>query len=132
MLPTYKRANPDIHFVGAKVSDELAAHYASADLFFFASETETFGNVITEAMASGLAVLAYDYAAARRHISDSVNGFTAPLGNPDAYLQRARDLAANPPLWQAARTAARKRAETLSWGRIVKAFEEILVTAIRS
>ena len=49
--------------------ERLARHYASADVFLFPSETETFGNVTLEAMASGLAVVAYNYAGAKMHIA---------------------------------------------------------------
>ena len=57
--------NPDFHFAGMRTGEDLAAHYASADMFVFPSLSETFGNVTMEALASGLAVVAYDYAAAR-------------------------------------------------------------------
>ena len=50
--------------------EDLAAHYASADLFLFPSLTETFGNVTLEAMASGVCPVAYDYAAAAEVIRD--------------------------------------------------------------
>ncbi len=53
--------NRDLIFRGMQTGEQLARHYASADLFLFASETETFGNVTLEAMASGLVVVAYDY-----------------------------------------------------------------------
>ncbi|MBS1138424.1 MAG: glycosyltransferase, partial [Proteobacteria bacterium] len=55
---------PQHIFAGMRTGEDLAAHYASADLFLFPSLTETFGNVTAEALASGLAVVAYDYAAA--------------------------------------------------------------------
>ncbi|MBW8758784.1 MAG: glycosyltransferase family 1 protein [Burkholderiales bacterium] len=61
---------PHAVFAGQRLGEDLAAHYASADLFLFPSITETFGNVTTEAMASGLAVVAFDYAAAQRVIRD--------------------------------------------------------------
>ncbi len=48
--------------------EALARHYASGDIFLFPSITETFGNVILEAMASGLAIVAFDYAAARKYL----------------------------------------------------------------
>lgn len=50
---------PDAVFVGAKVGEELARFYASADVFVFPSRTDTFGNVIIEALASGLPVAAF-------------------------------------------------------------------------
>ena len=61
-------ALPEAVFTGMLRGDALAAHYASADVFLFPSLTETFGNVTLEAMASGLAVVAYDDAAAAQHI----------------------------------------------------------------
>ena len=47
------------------MNGELARHYASGDVFLFPSMSETWGNVTLEAMASGLGIVAYDYAAAR-------------------------------------------------------------------
>ena len=57
-LPDLRRKYPDTRFVGAKVGEELAAHYAAADLFVFPSRTDTFGLVLLEALASGLPVAA--------------------------------------------------------------------------
>lgn len=115
--------HPEFHFAGMRQGEDLAAHYASADLFFFASETETFGNVTTEAMASGLVVLAYDYAAARRYLRHGENGFLAPLGQPEAFLQQTATIATAQTAWPAIRREARATAETLSWGKIVAALE---------
>ncbi len=55
-----KNKYPDPYFTGTKEGEELAAHYRSADLFVFPSKTDTFGMVLTEALASGLPVAAYD------------------------------------------------------------------------
>ncbi|HEY9094512.1 MAG TPA: glycosyltransferase family 1 protein, partial [Hydrogenophaga sp.] len=77
---------PDAVFVGALHGDELPRAYASADVFLFASMTETFGNVVPEAMASGLAVVAYEHAAAAELIKHGANGQIAPLGNRNAFL----------------------------------------------
>lgn len=54
-----KRKYPDVHFCGAKFGEELAIHYAAADVFVFPSRTDTFGLVLLEALASGLPVAAY-------------------------------------------------------------------------
>lgn len=69
-------AYPDALFVGTKRDTELAAHYASADLFVFPSLSETFGNVVLEAMTSGLAVVAFDHAAAREHVANGISGWS--------------------------------------------------------
>lgn len=60
-------AHPDVHFAGTQTGRALAEHYAPADIFVFPSLSETFGNVTLEAMASALAVVAFDYAAARAY-----------------------------------------------------------------
>ena len=59
LLPTLRLQYPDAIFKGAKTGADLAREYASADVFVFASRTDTFGLVLLEAMASGLAVAAY-------------------------------------------------------------------------
>ncbi|NBX05521.1 MAG: glycosyltransferase, partial [Betaproteobacteria bacterium] len=58
--------------------EDLAAHYASADVFLFASLTETYGNVVPEALASGLAVVAFAYGAALELVQDGVSGVLVP------------------------------------------------------
>jgi glycosyltransferase involved in cell wall biosynthesis len=58
-LEALRRGYPDVLFTGPKADLELALHYASADVFVFPSQTDTFGLVILEAMASGLPVAAY-------------------------------------------------------------------------
>jgi glycosyltransferase involved in cell wall biosynthesis len=51
---------PWVHFAGVRTGEDLAKHYASADILLFPSETETFGNVVLEGMASGLVTVSYD------------------------------------------------------------------------
>lgn len=114
--------NPDIHFAGPRRGEDLARHYASGDLFPFASVTETFGNVITEAMASGLVVLAYDYAAAREHIRSGENGFSAAYADRESYLRLAQQLARERETWPTIRRAARSTAERLSWDKVLDGF----------
>ncbi|MEJ8474812.1 glycosyltransferase family 4 protein [Roseibium algae] len=58
-LESLKRKYPDVHFTGSKVDEELARHYASADVFVFPSLTDTFGNVLLEALACGVPVAAF-------------------------------------------------------------------------
>ena len=72
-----ERDNPGCVFAGFFSRDEIGRYYASADIYVHASLTETFGNVVTEALASGLAVAGFDYAAARLFIRDGENGLLA-------------------------------------------------------
>ena len=84
---------PDLNFAGLRRDEQLAACYASADVFLFPSETETFGNVVLEAMASGLAVVAYDYAAARMHVTSGETGMRVPYADAGAFVAAAVRLA---------------------------------------
>ncbi|MSQ76282.1 MAG: glycosyltransferase family 1 protein [Rhodoferax sp.] len=117
---------PGALFAGQLRGQALAEHYASADLFLMPSFTETFGNVTTEAMASGLPVLAFDYAAAADLIKDGINGRVTPLGDSEAFVCAAVALAAEPGLRMGIGIEARRTALTLDWKRIVQNFETVL------
>ncbi|GHC03303.1 glycosyltransferase family 4 protein [Cerasicoccus arenae] len=114
-----EKKHPEIIFAGMQRGEDLAAHYASADFFLFASTTETFGNVLTEAMASELVVLGYDYAAANHHVIDGENGFKVPFKDEAAFLSSVDRLLDDQANWPAIRQAARAKAESLSWASII-------------
>jgi UDP-2,3-diacylglucosamine pyrophosphatase LpxH/glycosyltransferase involved in cell wall biosynthesis len=118
---------PWIHFSGVQLGEDLAKHYASADVLLFPSETETFGNVLLEGMASGLVTVSYDYAAAGLHVRSGENGLKAAKGDAEAFLNHAvaaLSVAAAHPL----RQAARETAEVLGWDRVVGEFEMRLMS----
>lgn len=120
-----REEHPEFVFAGARTGEDLARHYASADIFLFPSLTETFGNVLTEAMASGLVTVSFDYAAAKQHVCHGENGFVAALGDEDAFLSAAAEALAH---WQETRLrhAARATSQKLSWSAIVEQFEREL------
>jgi glycosyltransferase involved in cell wall biosynthesis len=120
---------PQFHYAGVQRGVSLAEHYASADVFVFPSVTETFGNVITEAMASGLVVLSYDYAAARQYIRDGENGFCARFSEPASFLQSADRLMQARSTWNSIRAAARGTALAITWDAIIARFETELQQA---
>ncbi len=125
-----ERLYPDAIFAGAKIGAALAAHYASADVFLFPSCTETFGNVVPEAMASGLPVVAFDDAAARELIVNRCNGFKVPLSDTTGYSTLAGAVALDRAQLTAAGQAARATAETLSWDRVIALLEQRLLALI--
>ena len=81
----------DIIFTGAKTGEALSEHYASADVFVLASQVETFGNVVVEAMASGLPVYAFDDAAAGMLITDK-SGVLIRFGDKKEFVEKVASL----------------------------------------
>ena len=125
-----ERAHPDVLFCGMRTGVALAEHYASADLFLFPSETETFGNVVLEAMASALVVVAYDYAAAHAHLRPSEAGAVAPCGDARAFIDAAVTAGSTDTASIARmRELARAHASWLDWGAVVDRFEVFLAGA---
>jgi glycosyltransferase involved in cell wall biosynthesis len=144
-----ERAHPHVRFVGVQTGVDLARHYASADVFLFPSLTDTFGNVVLEALASGLSVAAFDTSAAGQHVRDGVSGSLAPLcwaqgsaepgrpaqerspardslGAADAFLDaatRALDAAAPDSLL---RMEARLAAVQADWDGVLRRFDQQL------
>jgi glycosyltransferase involved in cell wall biosynthesis len=122
---------PSAVFAGHQHGQQLAAHYASADLFLFPSLTETFGNVTTEAMASGLAVVAFDHAAAAQLIRCGDNGMLASCDDEPAFVRAALDLAAHPERRRTLGAQARRSACELDWDVIVERFEDVVASLIQ-
>lgn len=127
-----QRLYPEHHFAGAQTGEALAAYYASADVFLFPSLTETFGNVVLEAMASGLAVLAFDRAAAGIYIRHGENGLLAPPGDKAVYLQLAQYLGEGRGTIQSLGEAARQSVEPLAWDAVCEHFEGVLRQAMQT
>lgn len=121
---------PAAIFAGRRSGEDLAAHYASADLFVFPSMTETFGNVTTEALASGLAVLAYEHAAAAQLIRSGENGLLARLGDEADFVARACELAADRDTAARLGRNGRALARGLGWDRIVAQIEGVFLAAL--
>jgi glycosyltransferase involved in cell wall biosynthesis len=122
--------HPDLIFCGVHTGEELAKRYASADIFLFPSETETFGNVTLEAMASGLAVVAFNYAAAQAHIVNGKNGVLVPKGNSRAFVEAVAGLADQTQRLAEIGRLARASAVALDWQRVVEKFAALLIGAL--
>jgi glycosyltransferase involved in cell wall biosynthesis len=118
----------DVIFCGAQTGEALAEHYASADIFLFPSETETFGNVTLEAMASGLAVVAFDHAAAHQHIDSGMDGLLIPIGQHESFIATASALATHPERTRQLGAAAQRKAQRLDWRGVADRFEWLLRT----
>lgn len=113
-------APPGSVFLGQVVGDELSAFYASADIFVFPSTTDTFGNVLLEAMASGLAVVGADVGPTREVLGDG-GGVTFGAGDGTALAAALMALEQSPARRQALAAAGVASARRRSWGRIFDA-----------
>jgi glycosyltransferase involved in cell wall biosynthesis len=120
---------PQAVFAGTRSGEDLAAHYASADIFLFPSLTETYGNVTLEAMASGLAVVAYDYAAAAAAIANGVSGMLAPCGDAATFITHAAALASDSARARRLGESARREALARGWDRAAAELEAVLAAA---
>ncbi len=131
-LAAMKAAHPDFVCCGARRGEDLARHYASADVFLFPSLTETFGNVLLEAMASGLPCVGFDYAAAAEHVRDGVNGLKAAYGNEGEFLQHCLRLTEEAELRMRLGKEARATALSLSWQHIYTRLEDLFLDIVRT
>ena len=102
---------------GRLVGDALSRAYASADLFIFPSATDTFGNVLLEAMASGLPVLGADVGPTREIIGDK-RGWLVPSGDAAAFAELIVGLVDDRDALRAARVHALAHAANSSWERV--------------
>ncbi len=126
LRPGLASANPAVRFTGELTISDLTRYYASADIFLFPSMSETFGNVLLEACASGLATISFDYAAPHSYIRPGDNGLLATFADEADWRTQACALAADPAQIGRLRRAARITAEGLGWDAVIDRFEHLL------
>lgn len=116
----WREAPGNANFAGRIVGDDLSAFYASADLFIFPSTTDTFGNVVLEAMASGLPVIAADVGPTRELLARG-GGVMFPGGDAPALAAQIVALANDPSRRQSLAAEGLEVAQHCSWDRIFDA-----------
>ena len=126
-----EKDNPSVIFAGFQTGSALAQHYASGDIFLFASQTETFGNVTLEAMASKLAIVAFHHAAAGELIQSGVNGMLARTHSELDFEMGVQALLNNQALMQHVAEQACLSARALSWRMIVERTESVFHLVMR-
>lgn len=120
----FEAAMPAGIFVGFQNGADLARAYASADIFFNPSVTETFGNVTLEAMASGLPALCLRATGSSNLVVDGVTGYLSEPGNIAEAADRAESLISDEALRQRMAQAARKRSASYSWDAVMQELVE--------
>lgn len=128
-LENYAKAY-DVVFTGMLRDMPLAEAFASADVFVFASQVETFGNVVLEAMASGLAVVAYDYACAKQYL-DAETAWLAPLGKESQFIYFLKNLPNNQTL-QCMGAKAQAKVQNVGWEHSVQQLEQLFYRVIQA
>jgi glycosyltransferase involved in cell wall biosynthesis len=127
----FQKRYPEIIFPGMLSQSNLAAYYASSDLFIFPSQTETFGNVTLEALASGIPVLAFDCAAARDWVQTGVNGWLVAENNPEGFAAQAVTIFNSKDLLEKITQSTRQQVVHLDWDQIAEQVESVFWDAIR-
>jgi len=127
----FQNRYPEIIFPGMLSQSNLAAYYASSDLFIFPSQTETFGNVTLEALASGIPVLAFDCAAARDWVQTGINGWLVAENNPEGFAAQAVNVFSSKDLLGQITLSTRQQVVHLDWDQIAEQVESVFWDAIR-
>lgn len=126
----FYRRNLDVVFTGARSGEPLAQTYASGDIFVYPSLTETFGQVIQEAMASGLPVVARKEGGPADIVQVGVTGYLPQPQNVEEFADCTLKLIADADLRSQMSRAARAYAEDRSWDAINNQVANLLVEAI--
>lgn len=133
-LAGIQREHPEFIYRGLRTGDDLARHFASADLFLFPSHSETFGNVTIESMASGVPPVAFRYGAAKEHLRDGVDGASIADKDEDAFIAAAVRLACDDALRASMRDNGRQAVAKLLPANVARDLDDILhrIIAARS
>jgi glycosyltransferase involved in cell wall biosynthesis len=118
-------------FTGALSGDALTTAYASADVFVFASQVETFGNVVLEAMASALPVVAFDYACAQQYVVNGLSGWLVAKGDEEGFKQALYQLPERLELQRMGKHAI-EATRCAGWEFPVQQFEQALYQVVQS
>lgn len=121
---------PKDHFGGFIQGKPLAELYASADLFVFPSTTETFGNVVLEAFASGLPVVGVNKGGSSDLVVPGINGLLGKPNDPIDFARQIQNLFDHPALVRRLKAGALKTATTYDWqtinGRLIQTYTELI------
>lgn len=117
-------------FMGYMTGEPLSQAYASADIFTFPSALESFGLVLTEAMAAGLPVVTSLVGGAKDIVKEDVNGYTFRVGDVEGMIEGVRKIISEPGKRDEMGRTARTFAETQTWDammdEVVRCYEDMI------
>jgi glycosyltransferase involved in cell wall biosynthesis len=116
------KAVPEALFTGYLGGKDLAAAYASADIFVFPSTTDTFGNVIIEAQASGVPVIVSDSGGPKELVDNDSNGLITKSHDAEDFARAIRELVVNADKRKAMGVRARESVVNRTWPSAVRKF----------
>jgi glycosyltransferase involved in cell wall biosynthesis len=117
-----QRRMPNAVFLGNLDHQALADVYASADVFVFPSVSESYGNVVLEAMASGLPCVIADGGGSRDFVEEGINGFKCPPNNPEAYLDKITLLLHDKELHHRISKAGQQYSQQFDWATLANRY----------
>src|SRR5204862_7190074 len=118
----FGKSLPEAFFTGYLTGSDLAAAYASADVFVFPSTTDTFGNVILEAQACGLPVVVSASGGPKELVEDKANGLITKSHDVEDFTRAIRALVTDSALRKRMGDCARKSVVDRSWPRAFRKF----------
>jgi glycosyltransferase involved in cell wall biosynthesis len=117
-----RKRMPRAIFTGKLNHQQLSTLYASSDIFLFTSVSETIGNVVLEAMASGLPCVIADGGGSADFIRQGINGFKCTYNREYAYISKIKMLLNNQSLRQAIAAAALQYSRSFDWDELAAAY----------
>ena len=133
MRDELQRALPDAFFAGHQTGEALARWYASGDVFVFPSTTETFGNVILEAQASGLPAVVVDRGGPPDLVEPGETGLIARANDPGDFAAKVAELLGDPERRRRMGCIAREAAAERDWnainGRLLESYRSVVTRA---
>ncbi|HSU17754.1 glycosyltransferase family 1 protein [Longimicrobium sp.] len=125
-----EKSLPDAHFAGHQTGEALARWYASGDVFVFPSTTETFGNVILEAQASGLPAVVVDSGGPPDLVEPGETGLIARANDPEDFAAKVLSLLEDPEARRRMGCRGREAAAEHDWsainGRLLESYRRVL------
>ena len=115
-------------FTGVLRAQDLAAAFASMDVFLFPSLSDTFGLVVLEAMAAGVPVVSFDASGPKSAIDHGINGYV--VSSPDEFAEAVGRLGADPELRRRFSEAARSRAVRESWDAVFSSLYDVYASLL--